>query len=428
MASCPTRPPPAGHRDAMLQRVAALACATLAWAVSGLLASALLVADARAQPAIGLPAENTAAVDAPALPGRSATNDGAIPDALAGEEKAALHARYADALGTELGLLEALDALDRDVLDTEREIARVALDRAEAIDALREAEERRARAEQQLEDMREAVRARLRALVRLGRAPSLRFLLSSQDFARSVVKERVLHQLVAGDRQRLERYRDQLTRLQRDTETRNDRLARLEALDGALHLRRARLERQRLDKQALIVQVQSDPVYNERVRRDLDAAHRELTDKVTTLRKWRERKYAFGRLQGKLLKPLNFAQVEVPYGPRKHPRFGTITWHRGVDYRVTRPGKQIVRAVFWGRAAFVGWLTGYGQTLILDHGRGWHTVYAHLDDVLVKEGEIVPSRARIGHVGSTGSLKGRYLYFEIRFNGEPQDPEAWFNR
>ena len=97
---------------------------------------------------------------------------------------------------------------------------------------------------------------------------------------------------------------------------------------------------------------------------------------------------------------------------------------RGIDYRAGVGAS--VRAVFWGRVAFVGWLTGYGTTVIVDHGRGWHTVYAHLEDVTVVVGELLPARSRVGLIGQSGSIKGRFLYFEIRHNGQPVNPTEWF--
>ena len=120
------------------------------------------------------------------------------------------------------------------------------------------------------------------------------------------------------------------------------------------------------------------------------------------------------------------SQIEVPFGTRRHPRFGTTTFHRGIDLRPRNPVSAAVRAVFWGRVAFVGWQTGYGNTIIIDHGKGWHSVYAHVAKTRVAVGDVVASRARLADVGASASLKGRYLYFEIREGGVPQDPMEWF--
>ena len=350
------------------------------------------------------------------------------PPHLAGAEKKALLDRYAKQLDTELGLLKALDELDRDSTEIDNKIVKLAVERAQATDALMAAEDARAKAETELAKMRVAVQARLRALARIEAMPTLRFALSSEDFAKSVVNDRLLRRLIVDDRARLRDYTKRLTDQQKLTAGRDAALNALNQLDLQLHDKKWQAEQERRDKLALIVQIDEDKKTAERLARDLDAASRELASKVATLKEWQERKYTFSMTQGKLLPPVA-GRVEVGFGEVKHPKFATILMHRGLDYRAA--GSQIgapVRAVFWGRVAHIGWLTGYGDTIILDHGRGWHTVYAHLENIRVEVGEVVPARQRMADVGQSGSLKGRYLYFDIRHNGQPVDPSEWFNR
>lgn len=368
------------------------------------------------------------------LPGRAAaaTNNRAIRVAggverppLSPTERADLKARYRRALNRELGLLRALEQLDRGAIMADKRLAKLSAERAAASDNLHAAESQRAAAERRLAEMRKAVRARLRAVLRLRKVPALRFMLSAHDFAESVTKDRLLGKLVRDDRARLAHYRAQLKRVVMATDKRNAELARIDKLNRAVHDEKAHIEQQRRDKIALIAQIERDPTYNERARRDLDAADRALVEKIETLKGWRERRYTFSRVKHKLMPPVTRSYIEVPFGPRRHPSFGTITWHRGVDFRPRSQQPEMVRAVFWARVAFVGWLTGYGTTVILDHGKGWHTVYSHVEDVVVKEGDILRTRQAIATVGSSGSLKGRYLYFEVRHNGQAQNPRHW---
>lgn len=360
------------------------------------------------------------------LPARSATDMTQQPVRLPEPERQDLNERYGRVLATELGLLKALDSLDQRIEDTQARLGRLGARRVTATDALRQSETERAGAEGRLSEMRRAVRARLRALLRLRRSNGLDALMSPRAFASSVIEDRLLTRLLAGDRRRLAAYRQQLAQVHDRTTERNAALVQLDGLDADMHGEQASLERQRHDKLALITQIEADPLYNERARRDLDAANQQLLEKITTLKQWQERRYTFGRTRGKLLRPINVSQIEVPFGPRRHPRFGTVTFHRGVDIRPRNPIGAAVRAVFWARVAFVGWQTGFGNTVILDHGRGWHSVYAHVENIRVKVGDVVESRARLADVGASASLKGRYLYFEIREGGVPQDPMEWF--
>ena len=73
---------------------------------------------------------------------------------------------------------------------------------------------------------------------------------------------------------------------------------------------------------------------------------------------------------------------------------------------------------------YTGWFKGYGNLIILDHGNDYYTLYAHVAEIHVKEGDDVRQGQRIGSVGDTGSLDGPRLYFEVRYQGRPQDPGA----
>jgi murein DD-endopeptidase MepM/ murein hydrolase activator NlpD len=116
-------------------------------------------------------------------------------------------------------------------------------------------------------------------------------------------------------------------------------------------------------------------------------------------------------------------RVEEKFGPRIDPNFGTKTMHKGVDINA-RMG-QPVRAVAGGQIAFADWFRGYGNLVIIDHNNGYYTLYAHLDRMDKSAGEDVKKGQVIGTVGETGSLKGSFLYFELRFHTQAVDPENY---
>ena len=87
-----------------------------------------------------------------------------------------------------------------------------------------------------------------------------------------------------------------------------------------------------------------------------------------------------------------------------------------------------VRAVFDGVVAFSDWFKGYGNLVILEHGGGFMTVYAHASERLVAPGERVVGGQVIALGGDTGSLEGPKLYFEIWRDGRPEDPAGWLAR
>jgi murein DD-endopeptidase MepM/ murein hydrolase activator NlpD len=116
-------------------------------------------------------------------------------------------------------------------------------------------------------------------------------------------------------------------------------------------------------------------------------------------------------------------KITSRFGWRIHPIFGTREFHPGVDI-ATRWGAPVLAARA-GIVRFVGWMTGYGRLIIVDHGHGLETFYSHLSAALVADGQHVASGEIIGRIGSTGWSTGPHLLFEVRKNGVPQDPARY---
>lgn len=126
--------------------------------------------------------------------------------------------------------------------------------------------------------------------------------------------------------------------------------------------------------------------------------------------------------KGFLRMPIEFARISSRFNPnRRHPVLGTIRAHRGVDY-AARTGTPI-RAAGDGRISFAGWQNGYGRTIIIDHGRGYTTLYAHMSRLgPFRTGQRVRQSQVIGYVGATGLASGPHLHYEFRINGAHRDP------
>ncbi len=119
--------------------------------------------------------------------------------------------------------------------------------------------------------------------------------------------------------------------------------------------------------------------------------------------------------------PLN-APVTVEYGHIIDPEYHTQLPHPGLDYSAAEGTP--VRAAAAGKVALAQFLEGYGETVILEHAGGYLSIYAHLRKPLAAEGANVEKGALLGLVGDTGSLRGPYLYFEVRKNGNPVNPRS----
>lgn len=111
------------------------------------------------------------------------------------------------------------------------------------------------------------------------------------------------------------------------------------------------------------------------------------------------------------------------FGARLHPIFDDVRLHAGID--IPGPTGQTVYAARDGVVRSAGARGGYGNTLIIDHGDGVNTVYAHLSTFAVPVGVWVQAGEKIAAVGSTGSSTGPHLHFEVRLGGVPTDPMEW---
>lgn len=113
--------------------------------------------------------------------------------------------------------------------------------------------------------------------------------------------------------------------------------------------------------------------------------------------------------------------ISSPYGLRLRGWWPEI--HRGVDIplEIGTP----VRAMAPGRVYEAGQLRGYGLAVVIDHGRGIYSVYAHLSEVAVRRDEEVRGQQVIGRSGASGDVTGPHLHFEIWRSGQPEDPVAF---
>ncbi len=123
---------------------------------------------------------------------------------------------------------------------------------------------------------------------------------------------------------------------------------------------------------------------------------------------------------GILVPVLDNMRPGSPFGPRVHPIFNVVRMHTGID--MGAPTGAPIYAAADGVVVIAGEQGGYGNTVVIDHGDGIATLYAHQSAIGVVVGDLVEAGDVIGFVGSTGFSTGPHLHFEVRLNGTPIDP------
>lgn len=153
-----------------------------------------------------------------------------------------------------------------------------------------------------------------------------------------------------------------------------------------------------------------------------DANERKLLESVATLDdevgRWEKLQVILRSLP--LSAPVDRYYISSGFGERTDPLNGEAAIHEGLDMVDTI--KSEVMATAPGRVVFAGWRGSYGRVVEIEHGLGVMTVYAHLDSVLVKVGDLVDYRQAIGKLGNSGRSSGAHVHYEVRFEGKPIDP------
>jgi murein DD-endopeptidase MepM/ murein hydrolase activator NlpD len=137
------------------------------------------------------------------------------------------------------------------------------------------------------------------------------------------------------------------------------------------------------------------------------------------IERWRYIRAVYRRLP--LTAPLEHYRMSSHFGMRRDPMTNRLARHNGMDfaYHINTP----VLATAPGKVVFAGWRGGYGWLVEIDHGLGLRTRYAHLRKILVKRGEKIDHRHKVGLLGTSGRSNGPHVHYEILIDGKPVDPK-----
>jgi len=350
-------------------------------------------------------------------------------------------AKASAARSREVSLLAELEQMDRTLARKRAELKRLdeRIGRVEA--ELAALGDRRGRVAEDMVAQQAALGGRLRALAALRERPAPPGWVGEGAEAAQARALDDLARVARVDLARLTEFGETAERLS----AREQAVARgrreLIALRRAVEAERAAVNHEAARRRALLAEVRDDRATHERMAAELEEASRRLEALVRELgRRVAARPVAvrpaepgaprppavgLGALRGQLPWPTD-GRIVAGFGRQVHPRFGTETFRRGVDIEAAEGAS--IRAIYGGTVLYRGWLRGYGNLIILDHGAGYYTLYAHASELLVAEGDRVKAGQGIARVGETGSLEGPRLYFEVRYQGRPEDPEQWLRR
>ncbi len=312
-----------------------------------------------------------------------------------------------------------LENLERSILYTANQITETEDRLAKAEQDLQRLEANLRQAETDYENVRMGTVARLQFLQRQQGSEGWAVLLQSQDFNDFLDRQYQLKRVYAADRQVLQDLKVKAEAIQQQKVAVEDQKNQVALLRQQLLSQKQQYEAEASEEKQLISRLKEQ-------RSALEAAEAQLVRDSEQIANLIRQKLAAQsgavRGTGRFVFPAN-ARISSGFGNRVHPILGYSRFHGGVDFAA--PQGTAIYAADSGQVIFSGWYGGYGQTVIVDHGGGLTTLYAHASRLLVREGQSVRQGQSIAAVGSTGLSTGPHLHFEVRRNGNPVNPMGY---
>ncbi len=327
----------------------------------------------------------------------------------------------------ERSIWDTLAEAETALAEARAEWKRVEAERAQAESRLHNARDAEGAAQARMAAKLAELRPRLLARSRMGQAGELQILLASRSLGDLVKRRYLMDRILSRDLALLGDARAALAERERARAERELEAGRLQLLAVEVEDRRAQAEARREERETLLSALRGARALHERAAAEASAQARKLAEFVATLppRAGLSGPGGFAARRGRLPLPAQ-GPITVGFGRVVNPKFNTVTVQNGIDLEAAAGAP--VRAVAPGRVVHAGWFNGYGNLVIVDHGEGYHTLVAHLASMKTAMGEEVDVGDVLGTVGDSGSLKGPYLYFEIREKGRPVDPRPWLGR
>jgi len=321
--------------------------------------------------------------------------------------------------GQETSILESLHTMETELYKKEKELKEMEARLGRTKERLQQTKNQIVTLNQGMERTKGELFSRLIALYKMKRIPPETFLLTSQSYLDLLRIDKFLRVIIHFDAHLIDTYRYQVALKSRYQEGLIQDQFQWERNISEVEKKKKEIEKVRKSKQALLKSIQNQKVVYQKVIGELETRTKELQTLIDKLE--REKSLlAYGKskyetLKGKLTPPVQGKVISLFKEKGQN----------GIEIKASM-GTEI-RAILPGKVLYADWFKGFGNVVIIDHGDHMFTIYGYASELLKKEGDIISQGESIALVGSSGSLKGPCLYFEIRHQGKPQDPMHWIS-
>ena len=259
---------------------------------------------------------------------------------------------------------------------------------------------------------------RIRTVFKSQRKALFQILISAEDI--NMLVDRIYFQklILKNDFEKMEAAKNKAREIRILTLNIQTRKQNLERSVASINSQKAYIDRAIAKNESMINKLRTDRVAYERAERELAKQSASIGSYINKTAKDSNVQVASG-----FIKPIQ-GRITSPFGWRTHPIFNSKSFHSGVD--IGGPNLGAIRASNSGKVIYSGWYGGYGKVVILEHGivngKPITTLYAHMNSIAVSNGQRVNKGQVLGYEGTTGYSTGPHCHFEVRVNGQPNNP------
>lgn len=247
-------------------------------------------------------------------------------------------------------------------------------------------------------------------------------LFGAKDFADLMTRMDVLKRIIKHDYDLIMKVKEEKATVENTRAQLEKDKAEAEVLVTDAQVKKAKVEDKESEQQVLLDQAIYDRDTSERMYEEIMAASQEVANMIRRSQMSSAGYSGAPAGAGGMIWPIS-GPITSEFGWRTHPIFGTARFHSGLD--IGGDYGMPIYAAASGTVIYAGWISGYGNAVIIDHGGGVTTLYGHNDSLNVSEGENVAQGQVIAMCGSTGNSTGPHCHFEVRENGEPVSPYGY---
>lgn len=324
--------------------------------------------------------------------------------------------------------LKNLQSLDREI-DLRRSYVRKLAEQEGAIDRrVGELLVQIGGREATLTEQEQALAERVRTMYKQDPRYKWEVLLGAKSLDEAVTRYQFIRIIADQDAKLIGEVTDSKRQLESESSRLNESLQQITEVRADRERESYQLEGAKKQRQSTLTQIRSEKSQHTKAIEDLEetqARVQSILDDITNRgsnNKDLPPSGEFAAMKGRLLWPVD-GKVIRGFGKHTHPKYGTVTMNNGLD--IEAPAGAPIIAVATGIVEFVDWIDAFGKCVILNHGGGYYTLYAHVASTMVTQGQKIGRGQAIAEVGDTGSLEGYVCHFEVRQARRALDPATW---